>query len=153
MRTAIYLLLVIGLVACSEKNETSNSSDNIKSQATEEKTTSLIEEALKEINFPFEELNNKSQKVQKLVSECLTIHKLTVVETVKVEDYIYLSRPSPFDKNLKFAIKLTNAKKNRFNENYSEEFACQWFGDEYKIERVKTAEELAKEFGVNFKSN
>ena len=48
-------------------------------------------------------------------------------------------------------LKIGLIKKNRFDETYYENFDCEWYGEEYKLAKKKSPEEIIKQSGEKIK--
>lgn len=97
----------------------------------------------------FEDLDKQTLKIQKLVHECLDIYKIKSIERFRYTPYV--SKNMIFEEKLKLTISLQKIKKNRFDETYYENFDCEWYGEEYKLAKKKSPEEIIKQSGEKIK--
>jgi len=152
---SIFILFVISICfACSNdgNNEAKKitASPTVITKETEIKGSLLQESGIEgESLVKFEDLDKQSPKIKKLVEECLDIYKIKSIERFRYTPYV--PKNKGFEEKLKLTISLQKIKKNRFDETYYENSDCEWYGEEYKLAKKKSPEEILKESGEKIK--
>ena len=91
--------------------------------------------------IPYSNISKETPKVQKLISECASLHKVKEPVKFNLEDNITNSKP--FDKT-KARATIWIKKKNRFNEEYLETQDCIWNGPNYELYKIPITNQFFK---------
>jgi len=136
------------LVSCNKQENIEKDSSFQSSQDSTKKSeldVSFLDNVIKdELLIDYKDIEKQTPKLQKLVKECLDAYKIKSISRFS------LARPTPndtpFGEKIKFTMSLQEEKKNRFDEIYYVNSECEWYGNEYKLVKKKTPEEIAKQF-------